>query len=87
MSTHLQTPTQTISTRFGPDTLARLDEVATLQKRSRSDIIKEAVDGYLEAVTWLEAEVKKGIEDLKNGRSVSHKDVKEKFKKLGVHVD
>ncbi len=87
MSTLSQTPAQTISTRFAADTLARLDEVSQIQNRSRSDIIKEAVDGYLNAMVWFEGQVKQGIDDLKNGRRISHEDLKAKYRGLGVDVD
>jgi predicted transcriptional regulator len=87
MSTLTQTPAQTISTRFTADTLARLDELSQVQNRSRSDIVKEAVDGYLDAMVWFEAQVKQGIDDLKNGHRISHEDLKAKYRKLGVDVD
>ncbi len=87
MPTRTQTPAQTISTRFTADTLARLDEAAQVQKRSRSDIIKEAVNGYLDAMVWFEAQVKQGLDDVKNGRRISHEDLKAKYRKLGVDVD
>ena len=82
MSSTLQS--QSVSTRFDADTLARLDAVSQKQQRSRSDIIKEAVGGYLDAMVWFEAEVKKGLDDLEHGRVVSHDDLKEEIRKLGV---
>jgi len=87
MTVQAQRPAQTISTRFTPDTLARLDELSQVQNRSRSDIIKEAVDGYLTAMSWFEGQVRQGMDDLKNGRRISHRDLKEKYRKLGIDVD
>ncbi len=87
MSTLTQTPARAISTRFTADTLARLDEVSHMQNRSRSDIIKEAVDGYLSAMAWFEGQVEQGLNDLEHGRRISHEDVKAKFRELGVAVD
>lgn len=79
--------TQTVSTRFDVDTLARLNELAQMQNRPRSDIIKEAVGGYLDSMAWFRKEVQKGIDDVEAGRVVSHEAVKERFRKLGVDVD
>lgn len=87
MRANTQAPTQTVTTRFDLDTLSRLNEVSQMQQRPRSDIIKEAVQGYLEAMIWLETEVKKGLDDLDAGRTVSHDDLKEEFRELGINVD
>ena len=82
-----QVPTQTISTRFPPDTLERLEEISRNQNRTRSEIINEAVNAYLDAMLWLDQAVARGMEDLRQGRSISHEAIKEKYRKLGVHVD
>ena len=87
MPTSLQTPSQTVSTRFDADTLARLNEISQNQQRPRSEIIKEAVNGYLDSMVWFTQEVQKGLDDLDNGRSISHDDLKEKYRKLGIDVD
>jgi Predicted transcriptional regulator len=76
----------TISTRFDPDTLARLNEIAAKQNRSRSEIIKEAVGGYLDSMAWFEREVQKGLDDIKAGRVVSHEEVVESIRRLGLNV-
>ena len=75
---------QSVSTRFDADTLARLDAISQKQQRSRSDIIKEAVGGYLDSMLWFEGEVKKGLDDLDQGRVVAHDDLKDELRKLGV---
>lgn len=80
-------PQAAVSTRFTPDTLARLNEIAQSRQCSRSEIIKEAVDGYLNSLAWLERAVQKGRDDIKAGRVVSHEEVKNKFRKLGLDVD
>lgn len=71
---------QTISTRFTSDTIARLEEIAGNQNRSRSDIIQEAVEGYLNSLAWLEAKVQKAEE----GSFVSHDEVRGRLRSLGV---
>jgi predicted transcriptional regulator len=45
--------------------LARLDEVAVCRECSRSEIIKDAVSGYLDNFFWFEKAVNQGIDDLK----------------------
>ena len=73
-----------VSTRFDADTLVRLDAISQKQQRSRSDIIKEAVGGYLDSLVWFEAEVKKGLDDLDQGQVIGHDDLKDELRKLGV---
>ena len=80
----MSTQMQSISTRFSPDTIARLEEIAENQKRSRSDIIQEAVEGYLNSLAWFKAEIRKAEDDFDAGRFISHEDIKEKYRKSGV---
>lgn len=86
MTMHSQTA-QAISTRFDTDTLARLDELAQSRQCSRSELIKEAVSGYLNSMIWLEDAVKQGLNDIEAGRIVSNEEVKESVKKLGIKLD
>lgn len=84
----ISTPTaQSVSTRLSTDTIARLEEVANYRQCTRSDIVKEAVEGYLNSMKWLQEAVQQGLDDLKNGRTVSHEEVKESIKRLGFNVD
>ncbi|MDR2884616.1 MAG: hypothetical protein LBV09_05865 [Deferribacteraceae bacterium] len=71
---------QTISTRFTADTIARLEEIATKQDKTRSELIQGAVEGYLNSLAWLEAKVKRAEE----GTFISHDEMKAKLQKLGV---
>ncbi|MDR2892697.1 MAG: DUF6290 family protein [Deltaproteobacteria bacterium] len=77
---------QAISTRFNPDTLARLQEIAEHRNCSRSELIKEAVLEYLEHQIWFKSKVEQGLDDLDAGRITSHADMKEKIRELGYHV-
>ncbi|SHN64455.1 CopG family ribbon-helix-helix protein [Desulfovibrio litoralis] len=80
-------PAQSISTRFAPDTLKRLDEIAQNRQCSRSEVIKEAVEGYLNSMVWLENAVNQGLNDINAGHIVSNAEVKESVKRLGINVD
>ena len=84
MSSNIHAQSQSISTRFDTDTLARLREISQNQKRPRSEIIKEAVNGYLDSMAWFEREVKKGLDDVNAGHTIPHEDLKEELRKLGV---
>ena len=77
----------TISTRFDADTLTRLDEAAAAVDRSRSALIKEAVNRYLDYLAWYGEEVRKGLDDAAAGRVKSHAQVKDRVRGLGFRVD
>ena len=76
-----------ISTRFDAATLKRLDEAVHALGQTRSGFIKDAVNHYLEYLTWYSAEVRKGLDDVAAGRILSHEEVAEKLKGLGVELD
>ena len=76
-----------VSTRFDAVTLERLDEAVRALGQTRSGFIKNAVNHYLEYLTWYSAEVQKGLDDVEAGRVLSHGEVAEKLKGLGVDLD
>jgi predicted transcriptional regulator len=69
------------------DIISRLNEAALLQSRPSSEIIQDALEDYLNAESWLGAEIQRGLDDLEAGRTISHDAVKEKYRKLGIDVD
>lgn len=73
-----------ISTRFDDNTLIRLEEMADNLGTSRSSIIKNAVNHYLEYLTWYDEEARQGEDDIERGDFKTHDDIKAKFKRLGV---
>jgi predicted transcriptional regulator len=78
------TQLQTVSTNLTSDTVARLEEVAENQNRSRSDVIQDAVDEYLNSLAWLGAEIEKARDSIKAGNFITHEEIKEKYRKMGV---
>lgn len=78
--------TTSISTRFDIETLARLDEVAKGLGKTRTSIIKEAVDNYLDYDFWFREQVAKGLKEVREGKVVSHEQVKAKIRDMGFNV-
>jgi predicted transcriptional regulator len=78
---------QVVSTRFSQDTVARLDEIAGNQERSRSEIINEAVDGYLNSMAWFKAKIQEAEDDIASGNVISHEDLKAELRAKGLYVD
>ena len=74
---------KTISFRAVTDKIAALDSLAAAQERSRSYLINEAITNYIELHAYQDALVRKGMEEMKKGRVVSHDDVVKRLQKTG----
>ena len=74
---------KTISFRAVTDKIAALDSLAAAQERSRSYLINEAITNYLELHAYQDALVRKGMEEMKKGRVVSHDEVVKRLQKTG----
>ncbi|WCB47271.1 CopG family ribbon-helix-helix protein [Nitratidesulfovibrio vulgaris] len=73
--------------RLDDDTLARLDAVAASSSSTRSAVIKDAVEQYLEYDAWFRQQVAVGQQASRNGDVVAHDEAKARIRALGVHVD
>ena len=74
---------KTISFRAVADKIDALDSLAAAQDRPRSYLINEAISNYIELHAYQDALVRNGLEEMKQGRMVSHKDVLKRLKKKG----
>ena len=72
---------KTISFRAGAKKIDALDSLAAAQRRTRSFLINEAITNYIELHAYQDALVRKGLEDLRKGRVVSHGEVVKRLKK------
>jgi len=74
---------KTISFRAHSEKIDALDSLAAAQDRSRSYLINEAIANYIELHAYQDALVRKGLEDLRKGRVVSHEEVVTRLTKAG----
>jgi predicted transcriptional regulator len=74
---------KTISFRADAEKIAALDSLAAAQDRPRSYLINEAITNYLELQAYHDALVRKGLEEVRQGRVVSHEEVLKRMKKTG----
>jgi predicted transcriptional regulator len=72
---------KTISFRALADKIDALDSLATAQDRSRSYLINEAITNYIELHAYQDELVRKGLEEMRKGRVVSHENVVRRLKK------
>jgi len=70
---------KTISFRADAAKINTLDSLAAARDRSRSYLINEAITNYLELHCYQDALVRKGLEQMRQGRVTSHSEVIKKF--------
>ena len=69
-----------ISVHTTPEVSQRLDELATLTRRSKSFLANEAIERYLQDEEAFVASVRQGIEDAEAGRLFTTDEVRERLK-------
>jgi predicted transcriptional regulator len=74
---------KTISFRMKSDTADTLDELAETMDRDRTYLLNEAVERYLELNEYHIRLIKQGLRAAKEGKLVSHADVKKMISKMG----
>jgi predicted transcriptional regulator len=74
---------KTISFRADAEKIDALDSLATAQDRPRSYLINEAIANYVEMHAYQDALVRKGLEDMRKGRVISHEEVVKRLKSTG----
>jgi predicted transcriptional regulator len=74
---------KTISFRAVVEKIDALDSLAAAQDRPRSYLINEAIANYIELHAYQEALVRKGLEEMRKGRVVSHDEVVKRIQKTG----
>ena len=74
---------KTISFRADAEKIETLDSLAAAQDRPRSYLINEAISNYIELHAYQDALVRKGLEEMRKGRVVSHEEVVNRLKKTG----
>jgi predicted transcriptional regulator len=73
---------KTISFRIPSDTVESLDELAEIMDRDRSHVLNEAVENYLRLNEHHIKLIQKGLRAAKEGKLVSHADVKKMISKM-----
>lgn len=72
---------KTISFRADADKIDALDSLAAAQDRPRSYLINEAISNYLELHAYQDALVRKGLDEMRKGRLVSHEEILKRLKR------
>jgi predicted transcriptional regulator len=74
---------KTISFRAVAEMIDTLDSLAAAEERSRSYLINQAISNYIELHAYQDALVRKALEEMRQGRVVSHQEVVKRLKRSG----
>ena len=76
-----------ISARVDEQTAKKLAMLAEATSRSKSFLVSEAVQAYVENQVWQIEAIKEGIAQADKGNFASDDEVKQTFAKWGIHAD
>ena len=71
--------------RIDDDTLGRVDGLANTLSRTRSWVINQAIERFLDYEEWFVQEVKDGLDEVERGDIATDEEVIARFRKWGVN--
>jgi RHH-type transcriptional regulator, rel operon repressor / antitoxin RelB len=80
-------PSVPITTRLDKVTIEKLEKLSQVTKRSKSFLVAEAVDKYLQEQDWQVEAIKKGLDQAEKDHFAADSEVREFFKMQGVVVE
>lgn len=69
-------PRDQVSLKIAASTKKRIEQLAQATRRTKSFVIEEAINQYLELNEWQIASIERGLEDVRAGRVISHEDLR-----------
>lgn len=79
--------TATVSTKLDPEVATKLDLLARATARSKSYLVAEAIEAYVEEQAWQIEAIRVGIKEADKGNFATEEEVKKIFNKWGVNED
>ena len=79
--------TATVSAKLDPKTAKKLELLVQATARSKSYLVAEAIETYVEDQAWQIEAIKEGLKEADEGKFATASQVKKTFKKWGVNED
>ncbi len=76
----MSTQSETVTVRLSPEVKARLDELATQTRRTKSFLAAEAISDYVEREMKIVAAIHRGLADIEAGRTVPQEDAMKRLR-------
>lgn len=77
---------KTTTVRIDDTILERVDNLARTLSRSRSWVINQAIDRFLDYEEWFVKEVENGLAEVEKGEIATRDEIEAKFRKWGVNA-
>lgn len=77
---------KTTTVRIDDTILERVDNLARTLSRSRSWVINQAIDRFLDYEEWFVKEVEDGLAEVEKGEIATRDEIEAKFRKWGVNA-
>ena len=77
----------TVTARIPEETAAKLNELAKATNRSKSFIVANALEQFLEEQAWQVARINESVAQAEAGNFASNAEVEDAFAKWGLNVD
>ncbi len=77
----------TVSARLKPETAKKLEMLVDSTARSRSYLVAEAIETYVENQAWQIEAIQEGIKEAEKGEFASEKEVRKTIEKWGLNED
>ncbi len=77
----------TVTARIPEETAAKLNELAKATNRSKSFIVANALEQFLEEQTWQVARIHESVAQADAGNLATNTEVKDAFAKWGLSVE
>ncbi len=78
---------QTVSARLDPDTAKKLELLVKATTRSKSYLVAEAIETYVDEQAWQIGAIRDGIKEADKGKFATDNEVKKTFKKWDLNED
>jgi RHH-type rel operon transcriptional repressor/antitoxin RelB len=79
--------TSTVSAKLDPKVAKKLELLVKATARSKSYLVAEAIEFYVEDQAWQIEAIQEGIKEADKGKFATERQVKNTFKKWGVNED
>lgn len=77
----------TVTARIPEETATKLDELAKATNRSKSFIVANALEQFLEEQAWQVARINESIAQADAGEFATEEEIKDEFAKWGLDVE
>jgi predicted transcriptional regulator len=77
----------TVTARIPEETATKLDELAKATNRSKSFIVANALEQFLEEQAWQVARINESIAQADAGEFATEAEIKDEFAKWGLNVE